>query len=132
MFSQKSSRHCSFIGIPVTGTGRREQLHDLSGGSSASYLPESICDLNAARPVHLAVLTESKIQRGVKVFGLQLFVPYESHVLLAGKILWQQTVLEPTLWDSIVKQQRCRCRAEGSATTIFIYSTRMRRNKSIE
>jgi uncharacterized protein (DUF362 family) len=64
---------------------RRQALHSPTNGSSATFLPRSICDLNAARPVHLAVVDGIKNARGGEGVWNPNFVPYESHVLFAGK-----------------------------------------------
>ena len=64
---------------------RRQAIHNPTNGSSASYLPRSICDLNAARPVHLAVVDGIKNAKGGEGVWNPNFVPYESHVMLAGK-----------------------------------------------
>ncbi len=77
----------------TTNTGRRQKLHNPTGGSSASYLPESICDLNAARPVHLAVVDGIKNSKGGEGVWIPTFTTYESHVLFAGK--------DPVATDSI-------------------------------
>lgn len=72
---------------------RRQALHSPTNGSSASFLPRSICDLNAARPVHLAVVDGIKNARGGEGVWNPRFVPYEGHVLFAGK--------DPIATDSI-------------------------------
>jgi uncharacterized protein (DUF362 family) len=72
---------------------RRQALHDPDNGSSASHLPRSVCDLNAARPVHLAVVDGIKNARGGEGVWNPHFVPFESHVLFAGE--------EPVATDSI-------------------------------
>lgn len=72
---------------------RRQAIHSPTNSSSASYLPRSICDLNAARPVHFAVVDGIKNARGGEGVWNPNFVPYESHVLFAGK--------EPVATDSI-------------------------------
>jgi uncharacterized protein (DUF362 family) len=72
---------------------RRQALHDLDNGSSASHLPRSVCDLNAARPVHLAIVDGIKNARGGEGVWNPNFVPFESHVLFAGR--------EPVATDSI-------------------------------
>ena len=72
---------------------RRQAIHSPTNGSSASYLPRSICDLNAARPVHFAVVDGIKNARGGEGVWNPNFVPSESHVLFAGK--------EPVATDSI-------------------------------
>ena len=72
---------------------RRQAIHSPKNGSSASYLPRSICDLNSARPVHLAVVDGIKNARGGEGVWNPAFVPYESHVLFAGK--------DPVATDSV-------------------------------
>ena len=64
---------------------RRQAIHNPMNSSSASYLPRSICDLNAARPVHLALVDGIKNAMGGEGVWNPNFVPYESHVLFAGK-----------------------------------------------
>lgn len=64
---------------------RRQAIHNPTNGSSASYLPESICDLNAARPVQLAIVDGIKNAWGGEGVWNANFVPYESHVMLTGK-----------------------------------------------
>ena len=77
----------------TTNTSRRQKLHNPTGGSSASYLPESICDLNAARPVNLAVVDGIKNAKGGEGVWNPTFQLYQSHVLFAGK--------DPVATDSI-------------------------------
>jgi uncharacterized protein (DUF362 family) len=72
---------------------RRQALHSPTNGSSASFLPRSICDLNAARPVHLAVVDGIRNALGGEGVWNPTFVPYRSHVLLAG--------LDPVATDSV-------------------------------
>jgi len=60
-------------------------LHNPTGGSSASYLPRSICDLNAARPVHFAVVDAIKNARGGEGVWNPTFRISASHALFAGK-----------------------------------------------
>ena len=72
---------------------RRQALHSPTNGSSATYLPRSICDLNAARPVHFAVVDGIRNARGGEGVWNPTFVPYQSHVLFAG--------LEPVATDSV-------------------------------
>jgi uncharacterized protein (DUF362 family) len=77
-----------------TNTGRRDALHTGDGTqSSTTYLPRSICDLNFARPVHLAVIDGVKNARGGEGVWNPTFQPWEDHVLLAGK--------DPVAADSI-------------------------------
>ncbi len=72
---------------------RRQAVHSPTNGSSASFLPRSICDLNAARPVHFAVVDGIKNARGGEGVWNTNFVPSESHILFAGK--------DPVATDSI-------------------------------
>ena len=72
---------------------RRQAMHSPTNGSSAAFLPRSVCDLNAARPVHLAVIDGIKNAKGGEGVWNPNFVPFESHVLLAGK--------DPVATDSI-------------------------------
>ena len=64
---------------------RRQAIHSPTNSSSASFLPRSICDLNAARPVNFAVVDGIKNAKGGEGAWNPSFVPYESHVLFAGK-----------------------------------------------
>jgi len=74
--------------------GRRGALHHkTSTATEGDYLPESICDLNAARHVHLAVVDAIKNAKGGEGNWLSTFAPYENHVLFAG--------LDPVATDSI-------------------------------
>ncbi len=72
---------------------RRQMLHSPTNGSSATYLPRSVCDLNAARPVHLAVVDGIRNARGGEGTWNSTFVPFRNHVLLAG--------LDPVATDSV-------------------------------
>jgi len=76
-----------------TVQGSRGKLHNATGGPSNSFLPHSICDLNLARPVHLAVIDGVKNARGGEGNWNPTFQPWEDHVLLAGK--------DPVATDSI-------------------------------
>ena len=83
-----------FSEYTITGTGRRQKIHNPdTTASTASYLPQSICDLNAARPVNLAVVDGIKNAKGGEGVWITTFVPYQSHVLFAGK--------DPVATDSI-------------------------------
>jgi uncharacterized protein (DUF362 family) len=75
-----------------TDQGRRAALH-IEGGSSTTHLPRSICDLNLARPVHLAVIDGIKNARGGEGVWNPTFRTAEDHVVLAGK--------DPVATDSI-------------------------------
>jgi uncharacterized protein (DUF362 family) len=73
--------------------GRRAALHSETGGPSNAYLPRSICDLNLARPVHLAVIDGIVNARGGEGNWNPTFQPCEDHILLAGK--------DPVATDSV-------------------------------
>ena len=78
-----------------TNTGRRDALHTKDGTvSSTTHLPGSICDLNLARPVHLAVIDGIQNARGGEGNWNPTFVTCEDHVLLAGK--------DPVATDSVM------------------------------
>jgi uncharacterized protein (DUF362 family) len=78
----------------TSNTGRRDALHTKDGTvSSTTHLPKSICDLNFARPVHLAIIDGVKNARGGEGTWNPTFRTYEDHVLLAGK--------DPVAADSI-------------------------------
>jgi uncharacterized protein (DUF362 family) len=70
--------------IPVD-QGRRGAIHNKYGGPSNSFLPRSICDLNLARPVNLAVIDGVMNARGGEGTWNPTFQTWEDHVLLAGK-----------------------------------------------
>lgn len=76
--------------------GRRGGIHHLEGAdpvTSTTYLPRSICDLNMARPVNIAVIDGIKNARGGEGIWNPTFTPVEDHVLLAGK--------DPVATDSV-------------------------------
>jgi uncharacterized protein (DUF362 family) len=74
--------------------GRRGALHHpTSTAAEWNYLPESVCDLNAARPVHLAVIDGIKNSTGGEGTWCPKFNPCSSHALIAG--------IEPVATDSI-------------------------------
>jgi uncharacterized protein (DUF362 family) len=76
-----------------TDQSRRAAIHNDQGGPSNSFLPRSICDLNLARPVHLAVIDGVMNARGGEGYWNPTFQTWEDHVLLAGK--------DPVATDSI-------------------------------
>jgi uncharacterized protein (DUF362 family) len=77
-----------------TNYGRRDALHTADGTqSSTTHLPRSICDLNFARPVHLAVIDGIKNARGGEGTWNPTYQQWEDHVLLAGR--------DPVATDSI-------------------------------
>jgi uncharacterized protein (DUF362 family) len=74
--------------------GRRGALHHpTSTASEWNYLPETICDLNAARPVHLAVVDGIKNSTGGEGSWCSNFAPCSKHALFAG--------VDPVAADSI-------------------------------
>jgi uncharacterized protein (DUF362 family) len=72
--------------------GSRSALH-YEGGNIRTHLPHSICDLNFARPVHLAVIDGVKNAIGGEGGWNPTFQPAEFNVLLAGK--------DPVATDSV-------------------------------
>ena len=74
--------------------GRRGALHHATSTASEwNYLPETICDLSAARPVHLAVIDGIKNATGGEGSWCSKFAPCSKHALFAG--------LDPVAADSI-------------------------------
>jgi len=63
----------------------REWLHSEGGEEDWFHLPRSICDLNMARPIHLAVIDGVKNAIGGEGPWNATFEPHEDHYLLAGK-----------------------------------------------
>jgi len=76
--------------------GYRSALH-YDGGDIYKHLPRSICDLNLARPVNLAVIDGIKNADGGEGPWNSTFVPVEYHLLMAGK--------DPVATDSIASFQ---------------------------
>ncbi len=76
-----------------TNQGNRAALHNTTGGSSKAHLPRSICDLNFARPVNLAIIDGIMNARGGEGTWNPTFQVSEDHVLLAGK--------DPVATDSV-------------------------------
>jgi len=79
----------------ITGdNGRRGAIHHpTSTASEWNYLPESICDLNAACPVHLSIIDGIKNSTGGEGVWCANFSPRSTHALIAG--------LDPVATDSI-------------------------------
>jgi uncharacterized protein (DUF362 family) len=63
----------------------RDWLHSQGGEEDWYHLPRSICDLNMARPINLAVIDGIKNAVGGEGPWNATFTPYEDHYLLAGK-----------------------------------------------
>jgi uncharacterized protein (DUF362 family) len=76
-----------------SSTGNRSALHSSDGGTSIHYLPHSVCDLNMARPVHLAIIDGIRNATGGEGVWNPTFAPAQKHVLIAGK--------DPVATDSI-------------------------------
>jgi uncharacterized protein (DUF362 family) len=70
--------------MQTAADGMRSKLH-FEGGDIGTHLPRSVCDLNLARPVHLAVIDGVKNAVGGEGVWNSTFRPAENHVLLAGK-----------------------------------------------
>jgi len=64
--------------------GFRSKLH-YEGGNIRTHLPRSICDLNLARPVNLAIIDGIKNANGGEGAWNPTFEPAEYNILLAGK-----------------------------------------------
>ncbi len=64
---------------------RRQAIHSPTNGSSAKFLPRSVCDLYAARPVDFSIGDGIKNALGGEGVWNPNFAPYASHVLFAGK-----------------------------------------------
>lgn len=73
-------------------TGWRSAIHQ-EGGPVGYHLPRSVCDLNMARPVHLAVIDGIKNAVGGEGPWNPTFTPSEYDLLIAGK--------DPVATDSI-------------------------------
>ena len=70
----------------MNDSGRRGAIHHkTSDDPSNSYLPRSICYLNVARPVNLAVIDGIMNARGGEGTWNPTFQTVEDHVLLVGK-----------------------------------------------
>ena len=65
--------------------GSRSWLHSEGGEEDWFHLPRSICDLNMARPIHLAVIDGVKNAVGGEGPWNPTFEPHEDQYLLAGK-----------------------------------------------
>jgi len=76
--------------------GYRSALH-LEGGNIGTHLPRSICDLNMARPINLAVIDGIKNAAGGEGPWNSKFRPAEYDLILAGK--------DPVALDSIASLQ---------------------------
>jgi uncharacterized protein (DUF362 family) len=78
--------------MPSLNDGRRSMLH-YEGGDISFHLPHSICDLNLARPVHLAVIDGVRNARGGEGVWNPTFQTHQDNVLMAGK--------DPVATDSV-------------------------------
>jgi uncharacterized protein (DUF362 family) len=68
-----------------SNTSNRSALHSSDGGTSIHYLPKSVCDLNMARPVHLAIIDGIHNATGGEGVWNPTFQPAQKHVLIASK-----------------------------------------------
>jgi uncharacterized protein (DUF362 family) len=77
-----------------SNTSYRAALHLMDGTADIkTYLPKSICDLNLARPVHLAIIDGVKNAHGSEGNWNPTWVETEDNILFAGK--------DPVATDSI-------------------------------
>jgi uncharacterized protein (DUF362 family) len=83
----------SLYTIPGDDGDRGALHHAISTDPTWDYLPESVCDLAAARPVDLAVVDGIKCATGGEGTWCTNFAPAEKHVLCAG--------VDPVATDSI-------------------------------
>jgi len=76
-------------------TSYRSALHQKDNGHPDvhTYLPESICDLNLARPVHLAIIDGVMNAHGSEGSWNPVWIPTADNILFAGK--------DPVATDSI-------------------------------
>jgi len=76
-------------------TSYRSALHQKDNDQPAvhTYLPESICDLNLARPVHLAIIDGVMNAHGSEGDWNPVWIPTADNILFAGK--------DPVAIDSI-------------------------------
>ena len=78
----------------TSDNGRRGAIHHPTNTAAEwTYLPESVCDLNAARPVHLSIIDGIKNSTGGEGVWCAKFAACSSHALIAG--------LDPVAADSI-------------------------------
>lgn len=78
----------------TSDNGRRGAIHHPTNAAAEwTYLPESVCDLNAARPVHLSIIDGIKNSTGGEGVWCAKFAPVSKHALIAG--------LDPVAADSI-------------------------------
>ncbi len=78
----------------TSDSGRRGAIHHPTNTAAEwNYLPESVCDLNAARPVHLSVIDGIKNSTGGEGVWCTNYQSRTMHALFAG--------LDPVATDSI-------------------------------
>ncbi len=76
--------------------GWRSAIH-FAGGQVGYHLPRAICDLNLARPMHLAVIDGIKNSLGGEGPWVETFAPTENHLLIAGT--------DPVATDTIASRE---------------------------
>jgi uncharacterized protein (DUF362 family) len=85
------------VPLQYYGSGWRKNLHDGITLNDRQDLQRAICDLNMARPIHLAVIDGIKTADGGELPTATTFVPKAYNLLLAGK--------DPVATDSIASLQ---------------------------
>jgi uncharacterized protein (DUF362 family) len=83
--------------LPEFGSGWRSKLHSGITNNDRQDLQRAICDLNMARPIHLAIIDGIKTADGGELPTATTFVPKAYNLLLAGK--------DPVATDSIASLQ---------------------------
>ncbi|MBN2200540.1 DUF362 domain-containing protein, partial [bacterium] len=83
--------------LPEMGSGWRSKLHSGITQDDKQDLQRAICDLNMARPIHLAVIDGIKTADGGELPTATTFQPKAYNLLLAGK--------DPVATDSIASMQ---------------------------
>ena len=83
----------SMYTIAVDNYRRGAIHHPTNNAAEWNYLPESVCDLNAARPVHLSVIDGIKNSTGGEGVWCANYQSRSMHALFAG--------LDPVATDSI-------------------------------
>jgi uncharacterized protein (DUF362 family) len=85
------------VPLQFYGGGWRQNLHSGIHNDDKRDLQRAICDLNMARPIHLAVIDGIKTADGGELPTASTFIPKSYNLLLAGK--------DPVATDSIASFQ---------------------------
>lgn len=83
--------------LPEMGSGWRSKLHSGITDDDKQDLQRAICDLNMARPIHLAVIDGIRTADGGELPTATTFQPKAYNLLLAGK--------DPVATDSVASVQ---------------------------